>query len=141
MDGILTRYRNTSVGGMYKPGSYPSTGGYGERYVDECYEGRDGGRDEHRNGYGRERDWGSRDNNRYDKYGDSNSRHRDRYVRDCEGSYGWDGYKDDDSRGRSPNIDNYNYGHKSKSPDRYEDHSYDDNGQYSSRYDLLLLQC
>lgn len=40
----LDRFRNTSAGGMYRPG------GYGDRFDEDRY----GGRDEERNGYGRE---------------------------------------------------------------------------------------
>ncbi|KAL8122448.1 clathrin interactor EPSIN 2-like isoform X1 [Apium graveolens] len=124
------KFRNPSMGGMY-----------GERYDDERYKGRYGVKYEDRNGYGRERDWGSRDNDRYGSYGDSNSRdgdwyvrdYGDRYVRDYEGRYGRDGYRDDDSRGRSPSMDDYNYGPRSRSSDRDRDRSYEDDGQYSSR--------
>ncbi|RVW58949.1 Clathrin interactor EPSIN 2 [Vitis vinifera] len=58
------KFRNTnSAGGMYRPSSYSSSGGYGDRSDDDRYEGRYG-RDEDRNGYGREREWGSRDDDR-----------------------------------------------------------------------------
>lgn len=131
------KYRNPSMGGMYKSGSHPSMEEYGEKYDDERYKGRYGGSYEDRNGYGRERDWGSRDNDRYGNYGDLNSRDGDWYARDYgdryEGRYGREGYRDDDSRGRSPSMDDYNYGRRSRSSDRYRDHSYDDDGQYSSR--------
>lgn len=122
----LNRYHNTSMGGMSRPGSYSSVGGYGEGYDDDRYEGRYGSRDEDRNGYGREREWGSRDDDRYGKYGDSNSRDGDRYGRVSEEHYGRDGYRDDDSQGRSRSVDDYNY--------RDRDRSYEDNGQYSSGY-------
>lgn len=111
------------MGGMYKPGSYSGVGGYGERYDDD----RSGSRDEDRNGYGRERDW------------DSNSRDGDRYGRDSEERYGRDGYRDDDSRGRSQSVDPYNYGSRSRSADRDRDRSYEDDGQFSSRYVIRVL--
>lgn len=119
----------SSTGGMYKPG------GYGDRYDDDRYEGRYGGRDEDRNGYGygREREMGYRDDDRYGRYGDSNSRDGDRYGRDYEERYSRDGYKDDDYRGRSRSVDDYQYGPRSRSTDRDRDRPFDDDGQYSSR--------
>lgn len=126
------KYRNTSTGGMYKPGSYTSGGGYGERYEDDRYEGSYGSRDEDPNGYGREREWRSRENDRYGKYGDSSNHDRDHYGRDSEERYGRDGYKDNSSRGRSQNGDDYNYGARSRSSDRGRDRAYEDDGQYSS---------
>ncbi|KAL3506636.1 hypothetical protein ACH5RR_032018 [Cinchona calisaya] len=126
------KYRNTSTGGMYRPGSYSGAGGYGERYDDDRYDGRYGSRDEDRNGYGKEREWGSRDDDRYGRYGDSYSRDGDRYSRD-EDSYGRDGYRDDDYRGRSRSVDDYQYASRSRSSDRDRDHAYEDDGQYSSR--------
>lgn len=117
------RFRNTSMGGMYKPGSYSGGGGYGERLDDDRY----GGRDEDRNGYGRDRDW------------DSNGRDSDRHGRDSEERYGRDGYRDDDSRGRSRSSDPYTYGSRSRSADRDRDCSYEDDGQYSSRYVIIIL--
>ncbi|KAK1351594.1 Clathrin interactor EPSIN 2 [Heracleum sosnowskyi] len=126
------KYRNTSTGGMYKPGSYTSGGGYGERYEDDRYEGSYGSRDEDPNGYGREREWRSRENDRYGKYGDSSNHERDQYGRESEERYGRDGYKDNSSRGRSQNGDDYNYGARSRSSDRGRDRSYEDDGQYSS---------
>ncbi|KAM7487046.1 hypothetical protein LguiA_003055 [Lonicera macranthoides] len=118
------KYRNTSAGGMYRPGSYSSTGGYGDRYDDDRY----GSRDEDRNGYGRERD-----DDRYGRYGDSYGRDGDRYGRDYEDRSNRDGYRDDDYRGRSRSDDDYNYGSRSRSADRDRDRAYEDDGQYSSR--------
>ncbi|XP_060173940.1 clathrin interactor EPSIN 2-like isoform X2 [Lycium barbarum] len=122
------KFRNTSTGGMYRPGSYSGSGGYGDRSDEDRY----GGRDEERNGYGREREWGSRDEDKYGRYGDSNSRDGDRYGRDYD-ERSRDGYKDDDYRGRSRSTDNYDYGSRSRSSDRYRDNANDDDGQYSSR--------
>ncbi|KAM3337497.1 clathrin interactor EPSIN 2 isoform X1 [Capsicum galapagoense] len=116
------KFRNTSAGGMYRPG------GYGDRFDEDRY----GGRDEERNGYGREREWGYRDEDRYGRYGDSNSRDGDRYGRDYD-EHSRDGHKDDDYRGRSRSVDDYSYGSRSRSSDRYREQTNDDDGQYSSR--------
>ena len=124
---------------MYKPGSYTSGGGYGERYEDDRYEGSYGSRDEDPNGYGREREWRSRDDDKYSKYGDSSNRDRDYYGRESEERSGRDGYKDNSSRGRSQNGDDYNYGVRSKSSER--DRTYEDDSQYSSRYSTCTLHC
>lgn len=111
------RYRSpSSTGGMYRPGS----GGYGDRYDDDRYEGRYGGKDDDR--YGKEREWGDE---RYGKNGDSNSRDGDRYGRD------------DNYRGRSQSIDDEQYAQRSRSSDRERDRSVEDDGQYSSRYDVI----
>lgn len=117
-----------STGGMYRPGSYSSTGGYGDRYEDDRYEGRYGSRDEDRNGYGKERD-----DDRYGRYGDSSSRDGDRYGRDYEERSSRDGYRDDDYRGRSRSVDDNQYGSRSRSSDIDKDRAFDDDGQYSSR--------
>ncbi|KAL2485409.1 Clathrin interactor EPSIN 2 [Abeliophyllum distichum] len=119
------KYRNTSMGNMYRPGSYSSGGGYGDRYDEDSY----GSRDDDRNGYGREREWGQRDDDRYGRYGDSYGRDGDKY----EERSGRGGYRDDDYRGRSRSIDNYQYGSRSRSADRDRDRAYEDDGQYSSR--------
>ncbi|GFP80717.1 clathrin interactor epsin 2 [Phtheirospermum japonicum] len=116
------KYRGTPVGGLYRPGSSPSSGGYGDRSDDERY----GNRDDDRNSYGREREWGSRDDDRYGRDGD-------RYSRDNEERYGRDGYRDDDHRGRGQNIDEYHYGSRSRSADRDMNRSNEDDSQYSSR--------
>ncbi|XP_030937916.1 clathrin interactor EPSIN 2-like [Quercus lobata] len=119
----------SSTGGMYRPGSY------GDRYEDDRYEGRYGSRDEDRNGYGygKEREMGYRDDDRYGRYGDSNSRDGDRYGRDYDERSSRDGYRDDDYRGRSRSVDDYQYGSRSRSSDRDKDRAFDDDGQYSSR--------
>ncbi|TYK16961.1 clathrin interactor EPSIN 2 isoform X2 [Cucumis melo var. makuwa] len=108
----------SSMGSMYRP----SSGGYDDRY-----EGRYGSRDGDRNvdSYGRERDYGFRD--------DRSGRNEDSYGRDYEERYNRDGYKDDDYRGRSRNIDDYQYGSRSRSSDRDGERAYDDDGQVSSR--------
>ncbi|KAK9714212.1 hypothetical protein RND81_06G079600 [Saponaria officinalis] len=112
------KFRSTSaVGGMYRPGS----GAYG----DDRYEGRYGGRDEDRNDYGREKEGAYRDDERYGRYGDS-------YGRDSEESYGRDGYREDDSRGRSPSAGDYPRGSRSRSSDRDGDRGYDEDDHHSS---------
>ncbi|KAJ7979074.1 Clathrin interactor EPSIN like [Quillaja saponaria] len=121
------KFRNTSAGGMYRPGSYSSSGVYGDRYDDDRY----GSRDEDRNGYGRERDRGYRDDDQYGRNEDSYSRDGDRYGRDYEDRYSKDGSRDDDYRGRSRSVDDYRYGSRSRSSDRGRDN--DEDGQYSSR--------
>ncbi|XP_010524129.1 PREDICTED: clathrin interactor EPSIN 2-like isoform X2 [Tarenaya hassleriana] len=109
------KYRSSAAGGMYRP-----SGGYGDRYD---YESRYGGRDEERSSYGREKEYGYRDDDRY-------SRDGDRYSRDSEDRYGRDGYRDDDYHGRSRSVD-YQYGSRSRSSDR--DQTFEDDGQSSSR--------
>lgn len=129
------KFRNTSSpGGMYRPGSYSSTGVYGDKYDDDRYEGRYGGRDEDRNGYGygRERELGYRDDDRYGKQGDSYSRDGDRYGREYDERNGREGFRDDDYRGRSRSVDDY-HDSRSRSSDRERERSLDDDGQYSSR--------
>ena len=110
---------------MYRPGSHSSSGAYGDRYDDDRY----GSREEDRNGYGygKEREWGYKDDDR-------NSRDGDRYGRDYEDRYGRDSYRDDDYRGRSQSVDNQ-YESRSRSSDRDR---YDDEGQNSSRYVPML---
>ncbi|XVF37809.1 hypothetical protein REPUB_Repub20aG0042900 [Reevesia pubescens] len=111
------KFRNTSTG---RPGS----GGYGDRY-DYGY----GSRDDDQNGYGRDREYGYRDDDRYGRYGDSNSRDGDRYGRDYEDRNSRDGYRDDDYRGRSRSVDGDQYGTRSRSSDR--DRAFDDDGASS----------
>ncbi|XP_024022083.1 clathrin interactor EPSIN 2 isoform X1 [Morus notabilis] len=133
------KFRNaSSSGGMYRPGSYSSTGGTGDRFDDDRYEGRYGSKDDDRysrNGdsYGREREWGYRDDDKYGRNGDSYSRDGDRYGREYEDRYGRDGDRDDDYRGRSQSVDGNQYGQRSRSSDRDRERSFDDDGQYSSR--------
>ncbi|KAL4273374.1 hypothetical protein GQ457_13G028290 [Hibiscus cannabinus] len=112
------KFRNTSTGGMYRPGS----GGYGDRY-DDHYGNRDY---DDQNGYGRDREYGYRDDDRSGRYGDSNSRDGDRYGRDSEERYSRDGYRDDDYRGRSRSVDDHQYGTRSRSSDR--DRAFDEDG-------------
>ncbi|KAG7629062.1 ENTH domain [Arabidopsis thaliana x Arabidopsis arenosa] len=105
------KYHNS----MHRP-----SGGYGDKYD---YEGRYGDRDEGRSSYGKEREYGYRDDDR-------NSRDGDRYSRDSEDRYGRDGNTDDEYRGRSRSVDNYN-GSRGRSSDR--ERPIEDDGQSSSR--------
>lgn len=115
------KFRNNTPGGMYRPGSHSSIGSYGDRYEEDRYASREEDRNGY--GYGREREMGSRDDDRYNRDGD-------RYGRDYEERYGRDGYRDDD-RGRSRSVD-YNYDDtRSRNSDR--DRDFDDDGQHSSR--------
>ncbi|XP_050372730.1 clathrin interactor EPSIN 2 [Argentina anserina] len=120
------KFRSTpSSGGLYRPGSYT------DRYEDDRY----GGRDEDRNGYGygKDREWGYKDDDRYGRSGDSYSRDGDRYGREYDEQNGREGYRDDDYRGRSRSVDGDQYGSRSRSSDRERERAYDDDGQYSSR--------
>ncbi|CDY23342.1 BnaC04g48700D [Brassica napus] len=105
------KYRSSAPGGMYKP-----SGGYGDKYD---Y----GSRDEERSSYGREREYGYRDNDR-------NSRDGDRHSRDSEDRYGRDGNREDDYRGRSRSVDNFQTGSRGRSSDR--ERTFEDDG-HSSR--------
>jgi len=108
---------------MYRPGSHSSSGAYGDRYEDDRYGSREEDRSDH--GYGREREWGYRDDDRY-------SREGDRYGKDYEERYRKDGYRDDEYHRRS--VDDGQYGSRSRSSDRDHDHNVDDDGQRSSGY-------
>ncbi|KAL2323816.1 hypothetical protein Fmac_022874 [Flemingia macrophylla] len=116
------KFRNNAPGGMYRPGSYSSSGAYGDRYEDDRY----GNRDEDRSGYGygREREGSYKDDDRYSHDGD-------RYGRDYEERYSRDGYRDDEYRRRS--VDEDQYGSRSRNSDRDHDHNFYDDGQRSSR--------
>ncbi|CAL0320688.1 unnamed protein product [Lupinus luteus] len=109
------KFHNNSAGGMPRPG---------DRYDDDRY----GSREEDRSGsgYGREREWGSRD-------GDQYSREGDRYGRDYEERSSRDGYRDDEYSGRNQSVDDYQYGSRSRSSDGDHDRGYDDDVQRSSR--------
>ncbi|WOL12948.1 clathrin interactor EPSIN 2-like [Canna indica] len=106
-----------------RPGSYSSTGGYGDRYDDDRYESRYANRDEDRYGNGKDREWGYRDDDRSNRSGDSYGREGDRYGRYSDERYGRDGYKDDDYRERHGN-DDYQYRSRNRSLSR--DRSIDD---------------
>ncbi|XP_019428520.1 PREDICTED: clathrin interactor EPSIN 3-like isoform X1 [Lupinus angustifolius] len=125
------KFHNNSAGGMPRPGSYSSSGAYGDRYNNDSY----GSREEDRSGsgYGREREWGSRDGDRYSRDGDRYSRDGDRYGRDYEKHSSKDGYRNDEYSGRNQSFEDYQYGSRSRSSDRDHDRGYDDDGQRSSR--------
>ncbi|KZV26968.1 ENTH/VHS family protein isoform 1 [Dorcoceras hygrometricum] len=117
------KYRNTSMGDMNQYGSNSSSGGYGDRYDDDRYDGRYGNRDDDRNGY--------RDDERYGRYGDG--REGDKYSRDHEDRYRRDGSRDDEFRGRGQSTNDYHYGSRGGSADFDKDRADEDDGQYSSR--------
>ncbi|XP_039137943.1 clathrin interactor EPSIN 2-like isoform X3 [Dioscorea cayenensis subsp. rotundata] len=103
-------------------------GGYGDRYDDDRY----GNREDDRNGYGKERDWGSRDDDRYGRSKDPYSRDGDRYGRDLDDRCVRDSYRDGDYRGRG--NDDYQYGSRNRrSTDRDTERSHEDDDRYSSR--------
>ncbi|GAB4834159.1 hypothetical protein Ancab_032423 [Ancistrocladus abbreviatus] len=111
------KFRNaSSTGGMYRPG------GYGDRYDDDHYEGCYG-RDDERNRYGREREEGFRDDDRYGWYVDSYGREGERHGRDSEERYGRESYRDDDMQ----------HGSRGRSFDRDRDRACDDDDRHSSR--------
>uniref|UniRef100_A0A7N0UA29 ENTH domain-containing protein n=1 Tax=Kalanchoe fedtschenkoi TaxID=63787 RepID=A0A7N0UA29_KALFE len=109
----------SSTGGMYRPNSY--SGGYGDRFDDD------------RNGHGKDRDSGYREDDRYGRYGDSYNRDGDRNSRNSDERYDRDGYRDDDYHGRRRSFEGQKFGSRSKSYDRDMDRSYEDDGNYSSR--------
>lgn len=109
------KFRSPSAGGMYRPSPYSGSGGYGDDRYDF------NGRDDERNGYGRERD-----DDRYGRYGDGYNK------RDSEEYYDRDSYRDDDSRGRR-SFDGDQYGSRCRSSDKYGDRVYDDDDSRSSR--------
>ncbi|XP_028114103.1 clathrin interactor EPSIN 2-like isoform X2 [Camellia sinensis] len=125
------KFHNASMGGMHRHGSYSSTGGYDDDHCGSRDDDRYGSRDDDRNGHGREREY--RDDDRYGRYGDSYGRDGERHSRDSDERYGRDGYRDDDSRGRSRSIDDSQYGSRSRSANRERDCTYGDDGQYSAR--------
>ncbi|XP_023526812.1 clathrin interactor EPSIN 2-like isoform X1 [Cucurbita pepo subsp. pepo] len=108
----------SSMSRMYRS----RTGGYDERYEGQ-YGSYDG--DKNVDSFGRERDYGFRD--------DRSGRNEDSYSRGYEGRYNRAGYKDDDYRGRSRSIDDHQYGSRSRSFDRDGERTYDDDSHVSSR--------
>ncbi|MQL95645.1 hypothetical protein Taro_028319 [Colocasia esculenta] len=127
------KYRSTfSTGGMTRPASYSGSGSYGDHFDDDHYHGNYGNREDDRNGYGRDRDWGYRDDDRYGKGGDSYGRDGDRYNRDSDERYNRDGFRNDDYRG-SGGTDDYQFGSRNRSIDRDKDRPFDEDDRYSSR--------
>ncbi|KAK8960856.1 Clathrin interactor EPSIN 2 [Platanthera guangdongensis] len=116
-----------SSGGSHKS---TSSSGYGDRYDDDRYEGRYGSRDDDRNGYGRERDLGYKDDDRYAKDGEF-YKNGDGYSRDSDEHSGRGSYKNDDHRSGRGN-DDYQFGPR-KSFDKDREHSYEEDESYSYR--------
>ncbi|XP_062221631.1 clathrin interactor EPSIN 2-like [Phragmites australis] len=108
-------------------GTHRSPGGYGGGYDNDRYEG---GRYDNRNGYGREREYGYRDDDRYGGPGDTPNREGDRYSRDSNERYGRD-YREDEFKGSGSNHE-YAEGSGRRSYGRERD-SYGDDEAYSSR--------
>lgn len=110
----------------------------------DCHEGRYGNRDDNRKGYGRERDWGHRGDDKYGRGRDSYGQGEDHYGRDANDHYSKDGYRNDVCKASGVNGDNH-YASRDRSSDRKKDHHFEDDDQYSSRYastshiHLLLL--
>ncbi|CAA6655248.1 unnamed protein product [Spirodela intermedia] len=122
------KYRGTiSTGGMHHSGSYSGSGSYGDQYDDDQYHGSYGNREDHRNGYGKDKDSGYRDDDRYGRR-DSYGRDGDRYGRDGD-RYGRDA---DDYRGNRGN-DDYQFGSRNRNVDRDKGRSFDDDDRYSPR--------
>jgi len=107
-----------------------SPGGYGGGYDNDRYEGSYGSRYDNRNGNGRERDYGYRDDDRYGGPGDTPNREGDRYSRDSNERYGRD-YREDEYKGSHSNHE-YSEGAGRRSYGRERD-SYGDDEAYSSR--------
>ncbi|CAD6241810.1 unnamed protein product [Miscanthus lutarioriparius] len=107
-----------------------SPGGYGGGYDNDRYEGSYGSRYDNRNGNGRERDYGYRDDDRYGGPGDTPNREGDRYSRDSNERYGRD-YREDEYKGSHSNHE-YAEGAGRRSYGRERD-SYGDDEAYSSR--------
>ncbi|XP_062220658.1 clathrin interactor EPSIN 2-like [Phragmites australis] len=108
-------------------GTHRSPGGYGGGYDNDRYEGS---RYDNRNGYGREREYGYRDDDRYGGPGDTPNREGDRYSRDSNERYGRD-YREDEFKGSHSNHE-YAEGSGRRSYGRERD-SYGDDEAYSSR--------
>lgn len=103
-------------------GAHRSPGGYDN----DRYEGSNGSRYDNRNGYGREREYGYRDDDRYSGAGDTPNREGDRYSRDSN-----ERNREDEYRGSNSNPE-YAEGSGRRSYGRERD-SYDNDEAYSSR--------
>lgn len=110
-------------------GTHRSPGRYGGGYDNDRYEGSYGSRYDNRNGNGREREYGYRDDDRYGGPGDTPNR-EDRYSRDSNERYGRD-YREDEYKGSGSNHE-YAEGSGRRSYGRERD-SYGDDEAYSSR--------
>lgn len=130
---------------MYRPSSYSSTGGgyRGDPYEEDRYGSRSGGRDDDRNGYGKEKEWDRyRDDDRYGRNGDSYGKDGDRYSRDGGERYSRDGerYRDDEyGVGKDNEEDRYGSRKGDRSYEKEKDHSYEDDDRYSSRSVLIVM--
>ncbi|CAL4967538.1 unnamed protein product [Urochloa decumbens] len=111
-------------------GTHRSPGGYGAGYDNDRYEGSYGSRYDNRNGNGREREYGYRDDDRYGGPGDTPNREGDRYSRDSNERYGRD-YREDEYKG-SHSSHEYAEGSGRRSYG-WERDSYGDDEAYSSR--------
>nr|XP_009418343.1 PREDICTED: clathrin interactor EPSIN 2-like isoform X3 [Musa acuminata subsp. malaccensis] len=105
-------------------GSTGRPGGYSDHCEDDRYESRNASRDEDRYGNGKEREWGYKDDDRYNRDRDSYGREGDRSSVYSDEHHGRDGFRDDDSRGGHGN-DDYQDGSRNR--------SIDDDDRYSSR--------
>ncbi|KAF0933464.1 hypothetical protein E2562_018559 [Oryza meyeriana var. granulata] len=110
-------------------GTHRSPGRYGGGYDNDRYEGSYGSRYDNRNGYGGEREYGYRDDDRYGGAGNTPNREGDRYSRDSNERYGRD--REDEYKGSHSNHE-YAEGSGRRSYGRDRD-SYGDDGVYSSR--------
>ncbi|RWR83964.1 Epsin domain-containing protein [Cinnamomum micranthum f. kanehirae] len=113
--------------------SHSSSGGNGERDNNDRYESRYGNRDDDRNGYGRDREWGQTDDNYHGRRRGSNGHGEDHYVRDSDDSYSKDGYRDDDHKASGSKGDNHHASRDRRSDRGGEYHPYEDDDQCSSR--------
>ncbi|KAG2654801.1 hypothetical protein PVAP13_1NG498800 [Panicum virgatum] len=111
-------------------GPHRSPGGYGGGYDNDRFEGSYGSRYDNRNGNGRDREYGYRDDDRYGGPGDTPNREGDRYSRDSNERYGRD-YREDEYKGSHSNHE-YAEGTGRRSYGRERD-SYGDDEAYSSR--------
>ncbi|RLN08463.1 clathrin interactor EPSIN 2 [Panicum miliaceum] len=111
-------------------GTHRSPGGYGGGYDNDRFEGGYGSSYDNRNGNGREREYGYRDDDRYGGPGDTPNREGDRHSRDSNERYGRD-YREDEYKGSHSNHE-YAEGTGRRSYGRERD-SYGDDEAYSSR--------
>ncbi|KAG8060651.1 hypothetical protein GUJ93_ZPchr0002g26526 [Zizania palustris] len=109
-------------------GTHRGTGGYGG-YDNDRHEGSYGSRYDNRNGYGGEREYGYRDDDRYGGAGSTPNQEGDRYSRDSNERYGRD--RDDEYKGSHSNHE-YAEGSGRRSYGQERD-SYGDDEAYSSR--------
>ncbi|KAG8072833.1 hypothetical protein GUJ93_ZPchr0006g40789 [Zizania palustris] len=110
-------------------GTQRGSGGYGGGYDNDRYEGSYGSRYDNRNGYGGEREYGYRDDDRYGGAGSTPNQEGDRYSRDSNERYGRD--REDEYKGSHSNHE-YAEGSGRRSYGRERD-SYGDDEAYSSR--------